>query len=163
MTEKDKGGHPETRSYFRPSRTSNHYNSPFFLRKARGQKEEGKRPTQKKKKKIKREPKHGCQQRRRGSNTRKKKRGFQGPRPSQKGVNCTDRRSRRTRAATPAVTCTAFSSFQKRQSAPILPFLCKARGTKTNHKGMLKHGTSFPSPVPLEKRGELQGTTTEKD
>lgn len=93
----------------------------------------------------------------------KKKRGFQGPRPSQKGVNCTDRRSRRTRAATPAVTRTAFSSFQKRQSAPIPPFLCKAGGTKTNHKGTLKHGTSFPSPVPLEKRGELQGTTTEKD
>jgi len=74
MTEKDKGGHPETRSYFRPSRTSNHYNSPFFLRKARGQKEEGKRPTQKKKKKRKREPKHGCQQRRRGSNTGKRER-----------------------------------------------------------------------------------------
>ena len=135
---------------------------PFFSVKLGARRRKGKDQPKKRRRKEK-ENQNMAANRDDEAQTHEKKRGFQGPRPSQKGVNCTDRRSRRTRAATPAVTRTAFSSFQKRQSAPIPPFLCKAGGTKTNHKGTLKHGTSFPSPVPLEKRGELQGTTTEKD
>ena len=136
---------------------------PFFSVKLGARRRKGKDQPKKRRRKEKENQNMAANRDDEAQTHEKKKRGFQGPRPSQKGVNCTDRRSRRTRAATPAVTRTAFSSFQKRQSAPIPPFLCKAGGTKTNHKGTLKHGTSFPSPVPLEKRGELQGTTTEKD